>query len=268
MNEKYITLNQLTTVTSALLNKFEEKVNETDLAEVAFTGSYNDLENRPNLNAYATKASIENWAINNDGPFMIKGTDYVTAGQASISTLGDCATAEGHSTTASGEASHAEGYSATASGEASHAEGSDTTASGDYSHAEGAGTTASGEDSHAEGYYTTASGGSSHAEGYHTTASGGRSHAEGYYTTAQRRSQHVFGEYNILDTTGSTTSEKGSYIEIVGKGTSNSARSNARTLDWSGNETLAGTLTIGGANGWTLSVDSSGNLTMLPASNS
>ena len=80
-------------------------------------------------------------------------------------------------------------------------------------------------------------------EGYNNTASGQYSHAEGYYTTAQRRSQHVFGEYNILDTTGTTTS-KGKYIEIVGKGTSTSARANARTLDWSGNEWLAGKLTV------------------------
>lgn len=34
-------------------------------------------------------------------------------------------------------------------------------------------------------------------------------------------------------------------MEIVGKGTGNSARSNARTLDWSGNEVLAGKLTVG-----------------------
>jgi hypothetical protein len=36
-------------------------------------------------------------------------------------------------------------------------------------------------------------------------------------------------------------------VEIVGKGTSSSARSNARTLDWNGNEVLAGKLTVGTA---------------------
>lgn len=94
-----------------------------------------------------------------------------------------------------------------------------------------------------EGIYGTASAMGSHAEGLYTTASGNYSHVEGQYTTAQRRSQHVFGEYNILDTGGSSTSSKGNYIEIVGNGTSQNALSNARTLDWSGNETLAGTLT-------------------------
>lgn len=119
-------------------------------------------------------------------------------------------------------------------------------ASGIYSHSEGHNTTASGHHSHSEGSNTTASGDCSHSEGESTLASGSRSHSEGYYTTAQRRSQHVFGEYNVLDTTGSTTT-KGSYIEIVGNGTSTSKRSNARTLDWNGNEILKGKLTIGTA---------------------
>jgi len=39
----------------------------------------------------------------------------------------------------------------------------------------------------------------------------------------------------------------GTYIEIVGNGTSNNSRSNARTLDWDGNEILKGNLTIGNA---------------------
>jgi hypothetical protein len=62
-------------------------------------------------------------------------------------------------------------------------------------------------------------------------------------TIAQRQSQHVFGEYNIADTMG-TIVTRGNYVEIVGNGTSN-ARSNARTLDWNGNEVLAGKLTVG-----------------------
>lgn len=110
--------------------------------------------------------------------------------------------------------------------------------------AEGNQTAASGNFSHAEGNYTTASGGVSHAEGYRTTASGDFSHAEGEGTTGQRKSQHVFGEYNAPDTDG-TTSTRGTYVEIVGNGTSGSARSNARMLDWIGNETLAGKLTLG-----------------------
>lgn len=89
-------------------------------------------------------------------------------------------------------------------------------------------------------------GSSSSTLGRNNIASGINSHAAGYYTTAQRRSQQTFGEYNILDTTGSSTSSKGSFIEIVGNGTSTTNRSNARTLDWSGNEVLAGNLRAAG----------------------
>lgn len=155
--------------------------------------------------------------------------------------------AEGEMTVASGNDSHAEGYNTTASNTASHAEGSGTTASGNRGHAEGLNSTASGDYSHAEGVGTTASGDNgSHSEGNTTIASGVSSHAEGVQTRASRRSQHVFGEYNIEDTSGANTGTKGAYIEIVGKGSNDANRSNARTLDWSGNEVLAGDLTFKG----------------------
>jgi hypothetical protein len=37
----------------------------------------------------------------------------------------------------------------------------------------------------------------------------------------------------------------GKYAEVIGNGDSDNARSNARTLDWDGNEKLAGGLTLG-----------------------
>lgn len=153
--------------------------------------------------------------------------------------------AEGVVTTAEGANSHAEGLFATASGGGSHAEGGSTTASGGYSHTEGYQSTASGDMSHAEGYGTKASGNSSHAEGYQSTASGLHSHAEGYDTIANHRSQHVFGEDNVADPSTATSNNRGNYIEIVGNGSANNSRSNARTLDWSGNESLQGSLTLG-----------------------
>ena len=117
---------------------------------------------------------------------------------------------------------------------------------GSYSHAEGNHTTASGNTSHAEGYYTTASAYYSHAEGQDTTASGDVSHAEGEGTTAQRKSQHVQGEYNVLDTVGSTIN-RGKYAHIVGNGKSDSARSNAHTLDWNGVPWFQGRPQFGGS---------------------
>ena len=124
--------------------------------------------------------------------------------------------------------------------------GQGVVASGAGSQAFGASSTASGAVSHAEGTSTTASGMFSHAEGQNTTASGAVSHAEGNYTVANHKSQHVFGEYNIPDDSEKESDRRGNYVEIVGNGARSSERSNARTLDWQGNETLAGDLTYNG----------------------
>lgn len=130
-----------------------------------------------------------------------------------------------------GKYAQAFGYHTEASGNGSHAEGTNTRASSSDSHAEGNGTTASGYWSHAEGRFTTASGEYSHAEGYNTIVSGHASHAEGDYTIAKGKNQHVQGKYNIEDTISA---------HIVGNGTEYNARSNAHTLDWSGNAWFAG----------------------------
>ena len=157
---------------------------------------------------------------------------------------GNYSHAEGSNTTASGQGAHAEGSGTTASGTHSHAEGGTTKASSWSSHAEGYNTTASGECAHAEGSNTEASGDSAHAEGSNTKASGTISHAEGYNTTANHKSQHVFGEYNIADDSTAAATDRGNYVEIVGNGTA-SSKSNARALDWDGNEWLAGKLHVG-----------------------
>lgn len=159
---------------------------------------------------------------------------------------GDASHAEGSETTASGYTSHAEGATTTASGDFSHAEGCETTASGEASHAEGNDSEASGNYSHAEGNGTTASGNYSHAEGSGTTSSGIISHAEGDSTIANHNAQHVFGAYNVEDPSTNANYDRGTYVEIVGNGTASANRSNARTLDWSGNEVLSGTLTATG----------------------
>lgn len=96
-----------------------------------------------------------------------------------------------------------------------------------------------GRDSHAEGYDTTASGPDSHAEGLNTTASNESSHAEGLDTTASGKCQHVQGKYNVVDS-------QGKYAHIVGNGVSNTARSNAHTLDWNGVPWFQGRPQFGG----------------------
>ena len=161
---------------------------------------------------------------------------------------GNYSHAEGSGTSGSGFASHSEGNLTLASGWVSHAEGSETTASLSYSHAEGLETTASGYAAHSEGEGTAASGTYSHSEGIETTASGYASHAQNNRTIAQRASQTVIGKYNLADTGGTGVGTLGNYAFIIGNGTSDSARSNAFTVDWNGNAEVANSLQVGSGN--------------------
>ena len=187
---------------------------------------------------------------------------------------------EGYYTTASGNyGSHAEGGYSEASGDYSHAEGSSTKSVGSSSHAEGSITEASGPMSHAEGYVTHAIGESSHAEGYETYAIGLVEHVSGQYNVKDSAPAWVSGtNYSVGDLVSKEVSienydgdeigtrtviyrcntnnsdvefdalhwdEYGQYLEVVGNGTTESLRSNARALDWDGNERLKGNLYVG-----------------------
>lgn len=139
------------------------------------------------------------------------------------------------STDSAAEAAHAEGYGSVAYGTAAHAEGFGCTATGNGSHAEGNDTITEDGAAHSEGEVTQAKGYASHTEGYYTIANGLASHTEGYHTIASGHNQHVSGKYNIEDSNNE-------YAEIIGNGSDNDNRSNARTLDWDGNERIAGNL--------------------------
>ena len=181
--------------------------------------------------------------------------------------------AEGCGTTASKSYSHAEGNNTTASGEGSHAEGlstysvkniiknfSSTTtnddiitawtdkkfnlANGKNSHVEGNNCLALGASSHAEGYTTIAKGAfGAHAEGYNTIASGNGSHAEGYTTTASNFVSHASGKYNAAMTTGTTASNTTGTAFVIGNGTSDSALSNAFSVQFNGTVKAKSTIT-------------------------
>ena len=247
----------------------KENTVEFDSAKDSFT--FNDEVNVPSLKVNGQEITPTESQVQADwNQTTSTESDYIKNKPAIKAGQGENSIIEGGGTTASGPQSHAEGRGTVATDSNSHAEGSYTTASGMDSHSEGAGTTASefashvegaygtasGRMSHAEGNGTTASGFASHAEGGETTADGENSHAEGRWTTAKNKSQHVFGEFNILDPSTASSNARGNYVEIVGNGADDDARSNARTLDWSGNETLAGNLTIGGASGATIKVES------------
>lgn len=185
--------------------------------------------------------------IFNDYSANVATGDYSHAEGSNTEALGNYSHAEGNNTTAEGAVSHAEGSYTTASGDYSHAEGRSTTASGTHSHAQGYETNATGNYSHAEGQKATASGSVSHAQGYNTVASGDCSYAEGWCTKAASKNQHVQGKFNVEDTSGT-------YAHIVGNGTSDTARSNAHTVDWNGNAWFAGDVQATDESGNTVSL--------------
>lgn len=167
--------------------------------------------------------------------------------------------AEGQNSEASGELSHAEGRNTTASGVVAHAEGDYTVASGESSHAEGISTTASGDYSHAEGIRTTASGDYSHAEGNRTTASGDCSHSSGHYTIAEGSTAYAIGKYN--KTYGTAATAQGDYAFVIGNGTSDTAKSNAFRIDWTGATYGVGAFNTSGADYAEMYEWADGNLT-------
>ena len=130
---------------------------------------------------------------------------------------------------------------------------SQTEASATASIAIGQSTFASGQQSISIGAGNTASGTGTLAIGNLNEVSGNWSVSVGYRTKASSANQYVFGKDNIEDTTGT-------YLFILGNGTSGSARSNAMTVDWSGNVTANNILA-------SASVDSNGLISFKNSNN-
>ena len=179
-----------------------------------------------------TPSTATNW-VNGSAVGSVRTTSATT--ESSTYTMGDYAVAEGSSTSAIARASHAEGESNT------------VTISGLSGHAEGCLNTVSGNSGHAEGYNTVAEGNYSHSQNRFTQALGISSHAEGEGTMAFAQAEHVSGTYNVLEI-GQSADEK-SYAVVVGNGTNSGARSNAHTLDWSGNAWFSGDVYVGSTGG-------------------
>ena len=108
---------------------------------------------------------------------------------------------------------------------------------GRYSMAEGTGGTASGKYSHAEGYACEATGEGAHASGLFTEASGAYSNTQGRFTVADQDYQTAIGKFNTENNTNN--------LFAIGNGTAGNARSDAFTVDESGNVMCAGALTAG-----------------------
>ncbi len=173
-------------------------------------------------------------------------------------------------------------------GSKSVAAGNNVEATGLGSHAEGSNTKASWEGSHAEGQYTVAETGASHAEGLGTNASGTATHAGGKYNVANSTTfpawvsgtHYIPGNFVEYSNNGyycttentDTTFDSSKWIaasignyklfaEIIGNGINSSTKSNARALDWNGNEYLMGDLYVG------CNPDSTGGSKVLTESN-
>lgn len=203
---------------------------------------YNDYNNNIATGMWAVARGCGNQAL---GDFSdASGWLTVAGGFCSISSgrqtkcSGNYSHAEGHNTIASANDTHAEGESCQALKARAHAEGYYTVAQQNQAHSEGMNTVASGVNSHAEGWGTTASGQNAFSGGRGTTASATNSTAKGQYTIASAANQTALGKYNIKDTTS---------LIIVGKGTADTARSNAFTLSSAGAGWFAGAVTSTGA---------------------
>lgn len=96
----------------------------------------------------------------------------------------------------------------------------------------------------AQGDSNNASAYCSFAQGFGNIAKGNYSSATGFNSVISGNASHAFGRYNEDLNDGTEPDSLGTYIEIVGNGTGDNDRSNARTLDQSGNENLSGDLKI------------------------
>ena len=186
---------------------------------------------------------------------------------------------EGYYTQATAYTAHAEGSYSEATGTSSHAEGDHTAAKGSGAHSEGTYSEAKQFSSHAEGSHTVAEAAMSHAEGEYTIATGSRSHVAGRYNVAdsydswtewtpgescvvgdkRKRTTTVNGQTVVSgyvcsvdnsdeewnDSHWATDNERKNFVEIIGNGTADNERSNARATDWNGNGFFKGDVYVG-----------------------
>ena len=194
-----------------------------------------------------------------DLPGFAVGAGNVVSGRHSFAAGAGCEV--------SGLYSCAVGIQNKASGQYSFAGGSSCHSEANGAFTYGSRNVAKAAGSHAEGYYTRAESTASraHVEGYGCRTYAEASHVEGggTWADASQTLTHIGGVNNAKSTeTGKTvqiirylfdgttvrdvvTMTLGKYAEVIGNGDSDDARSNARTLDWDGNEAIAGSLTLG-----------------------
>lgn len=211
--------------------------------------AYESVYTESIINGAITEEKLGTTVIENiNGKLDMKdpvGTGTFSFNRLANSAAGDYSTTFGSRNTASGMRSFAIGVETQALGQQSFVTGSGGIAQGQDTHVEGRNGLAIGTASHVEGVACSTGDASpaAHAEGNSTQANASYAHAEGYKTIATRPGQHVQGILNIEDN---------QYLHIVGNGQQEykkdgvvireETRSNAHTLDYSGNAWFAGSV--------------------------
>ena len=252
---------QFANTDTAYVSQIKLNVNSTGAKMIYYNGS-----RVPSgfLSAYNTYLMVYDGEVFRVVGMYQTGRDDSTVGANSLAygehvqAVGSASQAFGYQTIARGSYSHAEGNQAIAHGSASHAEGAGSVAAANASHAEGTSNVALSSESHVSGRYNLPGAGATVAWASGVTFHRGavvksdgrlylciRQHISGRYTGSFNVKE--YGDdgttlYTVWDDLGAAGTTE--YAEIIGNGTP-SVRSNARTLDWRGNEWLAGNLTLG-----------------------
>lgn len=206
------------------------------------TGEYNITFIRPLFSAgdivsieYETEGSDEYKTKESDESSKIFLKAYTLGLRRPSSNIGPMSITTGAFNVASGFFSQAGGFWTEALGKASHAEGYSTKAYGNYAHAEGYNTQA-GEPFDPEiVYWDGGKGLYAHAEGKDTYARGSCSHVQNLGTYTIYDNETVIGRYNKKEANPHADFSTERWAFVIGNGTSDSNRSNAFTVDWSGN---------------------------------
>lgn len=228
---------------------------------------YGDMYVPMNVNHVSSTYALVSFGVNRFAS-SVKTAYAFGYGNVINSVQGSCAF--GYLNTFSQQAVYAfgTGWRNTLTGQFTFATGTNNESSGNRSFVEGGNNWSQGAATHAEGTYNISSGNYGHAEGEGNRAFGLCSHVEGggNVSDATQGYTHIGGVNNAISTeSGKTVSitrykadgtvrstnnrTLGKYAEVIGNGDSDNQRSNARTLDWDGNETLYGNLTLGSGTG-------------------
>ena len=229
------------------------------------TSDYTDLTNKPQIEGVTlsgNKSLSDLGAAPVDSPVFTNSIslgrpDDVPVGYGSVA-LGDAVRATADGSVAMGSVNTAGGYSAVSLGALNASMGDYSTtiglgnwATGEYSTAIGHGLTAKGKDSYVLGKYNIPDGFESWTAWAANTAyavgdrvkvevtEDGETVVNGY----ECYQAHTSGSAFDMEDGWSYVPEM-NYLEIVGNGGSDADTSNARTLDWQGNQELAGDLTV------------------------